>query len=60
MTEPLRPFRTAPIAPMGPVHGPRNTDSPIEVGARNPLIGFASASGLLAVVCILYGQIVGF
>jgi hypothetical protein len=45
---------------MAPVHGPRNTDSPIGVDARNPLIGFASASGVLAVVCILYGQIVGF
>jgi hypothetical protein len=60
MADPLRPFRTASIAPMAPVHGPRNTDSPIGVDARNPLIGFASASGVLAVVCILYGQIVGF
>jgi hypothetical protein len=30
------------------------------MSARNPVIGFASASGVLAVVCILYEQFVGF
>jgi hypothetical protein len=58
MADPPKPFRTASIAPMSPVHGPSNDGMPA-IGTRNPLIGLASVSGVMALF-VLYGQIVGF